>query len=361
MLTELYLALASSLLLLVEMASDSKTVKKEQAVVPATDGAASSGKSKAVVVTCTPCAAPGCTGFRQKGQKWCVDHKRAYAAMHAQAKKQGSTQLATFQEVMADETRSQLAMRDWCNQNPIGERWARKRLIDFAQYSKVSGHHAYAGSYDADVPMTEPEFLHWAQSEKRMTPTGAGAWWAEILQSEAPRDMQGRDAHGQVGVLRLWIPREERRERKRGRFEDRSLSQSSKQLKNMGRDDLNELSVFMQGQSVDEAFLRGESSAGSSSALVLPLESTPAAPSASATEPLPLEPMSHATAPALPPAAAGAIVDVAMAKPKIVQKLTSELGTCKKSLEAVAKKAFEAWQTVPDEKDQARREGPQWQ
>ena len=57
-----------------------------------------------------PCFAQDCGQPRVRNQKWCSKHKRAYAAMAAQAKKNG--QYESFQELVADENRLLIAMSE---------------------------------------------------------------------------------------------------------------------------------------------------------------------------------------------------------------------------------------------------------
>ena len=127
------------------------------------------------------CFAEDCEEIRVRNQKWCTKHKRAAAAMMAQAKREG--QQAEVQEIMACDSRCKLAMRDWCEANPVDSKWARKKVLDFTQYQQSHGKLDYVGSLDGKVPKTEAEFLHWATDKKRLTRSGAAVWWKELCET----------------------------------------------------------------------------------------------------------------------------------------------------------------------------------
>ena len=146
------------------------------------------------------CFAEDCMDPRCRNQKWCIKHKRAYAAMRAAAKK--NNQEEAFQELMGCETRAKLAMWDWCEENSVDCKWSRKKLMDYTQYQELHGQNTYLGEMEGERPKTEVEFLHWAENVKRLTPTGARNWWEELLRT-CRRDDLGRDANGKIGALRL--------------------------------------------------------------------------------------------------------------------------------------------------------------
>ena len=123
------------------------------------------------------CFAEDCDEIRVRNQKWCAKHKRAAAAMMAQAKREG--QQEELQEIMACDCRRKLAMRDWCEANPVDSKWSRKKVMDFTQYQQSHGKLDYMGSWDGKVPKTEAELLNWATDKKRLTRGGA-AWWKEL-------------------------------------------------------------------------------------------------------------------------------------------------------------------------------------
>ena len=204
----------------------------------------------------TSCFLDECDEPRVRNQKWCEAHKRAYAAMYAAAKKRDDVE--SFKEIMSDDDRCKGCMRAYCQKNPIGARWARKKIIDYAEYSQTYGRREYEGDHEGDRPMTEFQFLHWAKETMRLTDAGARAWWQELENSNCDRDQKGRDPNGKLGETRLWVPSDEMRERKKGRYADSQVQEKSKQLKNLDEEALNQLKDFASMRAVDAEFLRGK-------------------------------------------------------------------------------------------------------
>ena len=105
----------------------------------------------------TSCFLDECPEPRVRNQKWCEAHKRAYAAMYAGAKKRGEVE--TFKEVMSDDDRCKGCMRSYCQKNPIGAKWSRKKIIDYTEYNQSYGKREYEGDHEGDRPMTQFQFL----------------------------------------------------------------------------------------------------------------------------------------------------------------------------------------------------------
>ncbi|CAE7244197.1 unnamed protein product [Symbiodinium sp. CCMP2456] len=303
------------------------------------------------------CFAVDCELERLRNQKWCAGHKRAYAALMAQAKKDGK--LEVVKEIMADDQRCQICMREWCEKNPINERWSRKRLFDWSQFTERHGRRDYDGDHDGDVPMTEAEFLNWAQTVKRLTATGARHWWTEMKDGNVRRDHGGRDSEGKLGAERLWVPSaQEARERKKGRFGEISVAQGSKQIKNLDDESFNQLLDYAGSKSLDVDFVRGSNKSATDSgsgsvgagpagtgtstvpapaATSVPLSSTAAAPAAAEEK---------QESPKKP-------VDLALEKPKQETKLTKEMNSSKTSLCECARTAIETQGKLPETKDES--------
>ena len=281
------------------------------------------------------CFAEDCPDPRCRNQKWCTRHKRAYAAMHAAAKK--NDQEEAFQEVMGCETRAKLAMRDWCEENPVDSKWSRKKLMDYTQYQETHGQNSYLGEMEGDRPKTEVEFLHWAENVKRLTPTGARNWWEELLRT-CKRDDLGRDANGKLGALRLWVPCEELDERKKGRYTDNKVTRGSKQMKKLKDDDVSDLQDFAANRVVDEDFLRGN-------------PRKRAAPSTPGDDDIDKPATKKLDGSEAPPSNVSPVkvVDLALEKPKVINKQTAELTAIKAALLEVAKKAAEHFKSVSGE------------
>ena len=279
------------------------------------------------------CFLDECPQIRVKNQKWCEDHKRAYAVMYANAKKRN--QVEDFQETMSDDDRAKACMRTHCKNNPVGARWSRKKIIDFAEYNQRHGKREYEGELDGDKPMTEFEFLHWAKDTKRLTAQGAQKWWDELEASSCDRDQKGRDPAGNTGQLRLWVPVEEMRERKRGRYSDSSVLEKSKAMKNLDEEALNQLKDFAGVRASDSEFMRGRKLAQQ--------EAAPETPASSKDESL-----AGLESEGSPPAKS---VDLGLEKPKLTARLNGESRASFQSLSEAFKKAVEQWRRLPDDKD----------
>ncbi|CAE7221799.1 unnamed protein product [Symbiodinium sp. CCMP2592] len=294
------------------------------------------------------CFAIDCELERLRNQKWCAGHKRAYAAIMAQARKDGKLEIA--KEIMADDERCKICMREYCEKNPINERWSRKRLIEWSQFCERHGRRDYDGDHEGDAPMTEAEFLNWAQQIKRLTATGARHWWTELKDSNARRDFGGRDSEGKLGAERIWIPcAQERHERKKGRFGEIGVSQGSKQMKNLDDESFNQLLDYAGSKSLDVDFVRGNSKGSKEPG---PLATSVAATS-SPSRPLPATTI-VAAAEEKAETTPKKSVDLALEKPKQETRLTKEMNTLKTSLCECAKQAIEQQGKLPETKDNHR-------
>ena len=290
-----------------------------------------------------PCFAQDCGQPRVRNQKWCSKHKRAYAAMAAQAKKNG--QYESFQELVADENRLLITMREWCERNPPDGKWSRKRNLDFTQYSEARGQLDYAGEGAGDEPKTEAEFLKWAVDVKCLTQSGAGKWWKD-LQATCRTDTKGRHPDGSPGATRLWVPSVEVNERKKGRYVDNKVSQSSKQMKKMSAEEVAMLHDYACARPAEEAFLRGERMSKEDEAtIMLQLEPTAELSSSAPTTASSKEASNPNPSPVK-------IVDLALQKPKVAAKHKAELRSVSQSLRDVSEKACEQWKASKDDVQQ---------
>ena len=288
------------------------------------------------------CFAIDCGLERLRNQKWCAGHKRAYAAIMAQAKKDGKLEIA--KEIMADDERCKICMREYCEKNPINERWSRKRLIEWSQFCERHGRRDYDGDHEGDAPMTEAEFLHWAQQIKQLTATGARQWWTELRDSNARRDHNGRDSEGKLGAERIWIPcAQESRERTKGRFGEIGVSQGSKQMKNLDDESFGQLLDYAGDKALDVDFVRGASKSSKD-------PGSPAASAGASTNPPP-----SSTILAAPEEKQEVTpkksVDLALEKPKQETRLTKEMNSLNTSLCECAKQAIEQQSKLPETKD----------
>ena len=68
-------------------------------------------------------------------------------------------------------------MRDHIKQTPSGGRWLRHPLIDWLAFQQAHGVRMAVKDREGTQPMTECEFILWAQSTKRQTKAAAQVWW----------------------------------------------------------------------------------------------------------------------------------------------------------------------------------------
>ena len=230
-------------------------------------------------------------------------------------------------------------MREWCEKNPVDGKWSRKRTHDFAQYQHIQGTLDEHGENDQDWPMTEAEFLHWATDTKRLTSSGASNWWKELLVS-CKKDYKGRDAHGALGAQRLWVPAAEFSQRKRARINQSHVVENSRPMRRLTEEDLDELKDFAASRTADESFLRGEPRR--------------VAPRLSPQTPTGLPSALNPAASNSPAAEQNAspqkekVVDLALEKPKLINKQKAELRGLEAALREAARKGMEQWAACKD-------------
>ena len=218
------------------------------------------------------CKAQGCGKLACKRQRWCQDHRRAYAAMMAQYKREGRE--SEFKELMTNEVRAAMLMQQWESENPLCDRWARKRMLDLTQFQRTFEASQRQAEREGETPLTESEFMIWACSTKGLTPSGGAKWWRELL-TTAERDNKGRDAEGNLGELRLWVVTDESKLRETSKKVANSVQQSSRQFKDVDPGGLQDLQHFAlhassQGNSKTVNFLHGKVDGGSVACLPLP-------------------------------------------------------------------------------------------
>ncbi|CAE7807041.1 unnamed protein product [Symbiodinium sp. CCMP2592] len=316
--------------------SGSATVAQRPPTVAQAKGKAAAAKVPRM------CAAEDCPNEACRNQRWCQDHRRAHAAMVINARKQG--QEDELKEVMSCEIRSKVAMRDWCEKNPVDGKWSRKRTHDFAQYQHVEGTLDEHGDNDQDWPMTEAEFLHWATDTKRLTSTGASNWWKELLVS-CKKDFKGREPHGALGAQRLWVPAAEFSQRKRARFNQSQVVENSRPMRRLAEDDLDDLRAFAASRTADESFLRGEPRR------VAPRVSQPQTPTGAGLPSTAAAGTSPAGAEANTSPQKEKAVDLALEKPKLINKQKAELRGLETGLREAARKGMEQWTACSKDSD----------
>jgi hypothetical protein len=256
-----------------------------------------------------------CSEQPVRGHRWCVEHKRAEAAMKYQAQK--SNQLQQYDQVMKDDAKAAEAVRDYVKSTPAGQRWTRKPLIDWVSWGQKYGVRLAVSEKDTSEPMTEAKFWRWAVDVEGQTESAAAAWWREIYESDADRDHNGR-----AGALRLWVPVSQVRERTKTRYIDASVESHSCQMKNVSPEELASLKNFTldQDMSYGDDFMKQAASSSS------PAKAAKLAPLAVAdAEGKDVAGAPSATPVKVEPPAKKMRVDLQQVLPKLLTKFTQDL------------------------------------
>jgi hypothetical protein len=175
------------------------------------------GKAKAMAATCFVCA----ESLAPKS-KWCKAHKRVYDSMRYQAERDSAVKV--LDDVMANEAQALVAMEEFERDNPQGGRLKRKKLINWTEFQRAYSTRSETKDGALEEPMTEAEFLKWAQDVKVLSKDTARTWWEEMFMGATDRDNKGRG-----GAFRLWVPIKEYRDNNRARcIEDRTMMGSDR-------------------------------------------------------------------------------------------------------------------------------------
>ena len=171
------------------------------------------------------CLASKCEEVRQDKHRWCSNHKRQAEAIVYQATK--ANKQAECKEIMQDDSGAQAAMEEFDNINPIGKKFGKKSIIDWAQWHHKFSSKKFSRETTKQEPMTYPEFITWAEDRKKLSLSDAQKWWQEM--DEDPSI--DRDNNGRGGAKQLWVPKKRQRERGTERAEEDALTEGSKQQK----------------------------------------------------------------------------------------------------------------------------------
>ena len=151
------------------------------------------------------CLASKCEEVRQDKHRWCPNHKRQAEAIVYQATK--ANKQAECKEIMQDDSSAQAAMEDFDNLNPVGKKFGKKRIIDWAQWSHKFSSKKFTKETMKHEPMTYPEFLAWAEERKKLSLSDAQKWWQEMDEDpNTDRDNNGRGGAKPVSYTHLTLP-----------------------------------------------------------------------------------------------------------------------------------------------------------
>ena len=80
------------------------------------------------------CLASKCEELRQDKHRWCLNHKRQADSIAYQASK--ANKQTECKEIMEEESSAQAAMEEFDNLSPLGQKFGKKKSIDWAQWSR---------------------------------------------------------------------------------------------------------------------------------------------------------------------------------------------------------------------------------
>ena len=253
-------------------------------------------KKKAAPGPAKLCKVLNCSMFAKDGKTRCEGHNRTYDCMMYQANKDG--ELETLEKVLGDPEKEFTAMSDFVKETPPHDLFIRKgrsnKWVNWACFKQLYGVRKSKIEQEVDVPKTEEEFEKWATEQRNMTAEGARNWWRELkLDTDVQRDKKGRDQHGRLGELRLWVPNaEERCIRQKETYADRQVENEQFRLKYANEDELEALRAHARTQPPEAlAFVNAPAPATQDSAMMQPVESPQK--KARVEEPATVEPMTQ--------------------------------------------------------------------
>ena len=138
-----------------------------------------------------PCL--NCGEKRVANSRWCKMHKRSADALDYQMESQNDEELKrVYQEAMKDDVQAKEEVDMFSRENPPDAKYARKKLMDWVRFTERRGRRTSTTDRDADLPMTEQEFVLWCKNVKGLTDAEATSWWTELRDNASiDRDFGG--------------------------------------------------------------------------------------------------------------------------------------------------------------------------
>jgi hypothetical protein len=130
--------------------------------------------------------------------RFCDVHKRAYDTMRWQAKK--ASKEDDFNKIMGNPTKMQLAILDFCKENPADQKFMRKTKIDWHQWLQTYGSRLVKREGDKEKPFTRAALQIYLTSKQGWTPTEAESEWEKCIEDPSV----DRDMLGKGGEQRIW-------------------------------------------------------------------------------------------------------------------------------------------------------------
>ena len=170
------------------------------------------------------CFSSKCVRPKVKNGKWCSFHKRAFDAMHFQAKANDPSEEATLMAAMSTAESSAVAFGEWEAINPDDVKFKRENLLDWVQFKKKVGERKAVTNRDACQLMEEREYMIWGTEKK--------GWFQSECQDEWNRTLSDKDVEkdpfGMKGRQRCWVDKKQVRLRDHTRFTEGTVEQGSK-------------------------------------------------------------------------------------------------------------------------------------
>ena len=197
---------------------------------------------KAVALAPTKtCFIHSCTSPCKKDKKWCEGHNRTYDALSYQARRDGTE--PDLDASLNEAIKAEEVMSAFVSITPPDGFFLKKKKINWSTFTQLFGHRTSKQNMEGAKPMTQHEFLNWAENKKRCTPMGAMNWWNELQTDISIRsDNDGRDVHGRLGEKQLWIPKAKQFDATvNERYQDTQVGSEDFRLRGATPDELNAL------------------------------------------------------------------------------------------------------------------------
>ena len=183
------------------------------------------------------CFVTKCTRNKAGNSKWCCDHKRTTDAMVYQAKR--DEQVDTLSKVLNDEVEAEKAIEDFETASPPGK--FRKHAIDWVSFMKK---HGVRRSFMKDE---NEELMSWGDYRKFCEQKDKNEAWAKCEWERMRGRPQEFEQEGEGPTMKIWVPTRITRKRRHEQFIEDDVSEGSRQLKGMKKEDKDKLVSHLAG------------------------------------------------------------------------------------------------------------------
>lgn len=177
-------------------------------------------------------------------KRFCVEHNRGYDCMRRiaatkQKAEPDSKAEEEFKNLMADPIRGPAAVDQWTKDNPSGLPGKRRGGMETSQFVQSQGSRTSGGGEAKGKYMDFVEYTCYMERKRKWSTEESQKNWHRMKSIKAwPRDFKGEDTDD---PLRLMIPKGDYVFAKMENFEDKSLVNASKAIKNLSEAEAGQL------------------------------------------------------------------------------------------------------------------------